>query len=65
MIINYLLLIICGIYSVFGIISWRRESLYSYPALTIGAIIIFVLALIATLQGITIYELKYLIEKAM
>ena len=60
--INYILLIICGIYSVVGIIFWRRGSLYSHPLLTIGAIIVFVLALIATLWGISIYELKYMID---
>lgn len=63
MFINYLLLIICGIYSVVGIIFWRRGSLYNHPLLTIGAIIVFVLALIGTVCGISIYELKYMIDE--
>ena len=61
-VINYLLLIICGIYSVFGIVFWRRGSLYSHPLLTIGAIIVFVLVLIATIWGVSIYELKSMID---
>lgn len=62
MIVNYLLLIICGIASVVGIISWKRGSLYSSPMFTIAAVIVFILALIATLLGIPFNELQHMID---
>ncbi|MDR2528258.1 MAG: hypothetical protein LBD04_04470 [Synergistaceae bacterium] len=60
MVLNYLLLVVCGGYSVFGVIQMKKGT--SKPFRTVGAIIVFFIALAATVMGISYIELKTMIE---
>ena len=62
MALNYALLIMCGAYSIFGIIQMVKGTTMSRPLFTIAAIIVFILALAATLMGIGYVEIMQMIN---
>ena len=62
MALNYALLVVCGAYAIFGVIQMIRGTSMSRPLRTVGAIIVFLLAAAATAMGISILELKSIIE---
>ncbi len=62
MMLNYVLMACTAIYSIAGIIFWKTGRASIKPITTIFAILLFILALVATCMGITYTELRYMIE---
>jgi hypothetical protein len=61
--LNWVLLIVCGVLSVAGMLSWGKAGSPIRPLHTIGAVIVFFLALASILMGVSIIDLKSLIER--
>ena len=62
MTINYVLMVVCGLFSIIGVYLWIKGGARIRPFMIIGMIIVFFLALYATIKGMTFFELRYLIE---
>jgi drug/metabolite transporter superfamily protein YnfA len=62
MVVNYILLLITGIYSCFGVVSWIRRSVSTEKLLTIACLCVFVLVLVATLMGMDYTAFRMLLE---
>lgn len=61
MILNYILLAVCGIMGIVGVVDMVKGN-RTRPFRTIGAILVFVLVLIATIMGLTYDQLLAIIE---
>lgn len=66
MTINYILLLVTGVNSLFIIISLiRGKGLGRKPFRQIAFIVVFILVLIATAEGIDYYTFRHMIESAL
>lgn len=62
MILNYILLGVCGIFGILGIIGMVKGEGHRRPFQTIAFILVFILVLIATIMGLTYDQLLAMIE---
>lgn len=62
MILNYILLAVCGIFGIIGIVDMVKGAGKIRPFQTIAFILVFVLVLIATVMGLTYDQLLAIIE---
>ena len=62
MTINYVLMAVCGIFSIIGVYLIVKGGTRVRPFMVLCMIIVFFLAFYATIKGMTFYEMRYLIE---
>jgi hypothetical protein len=63
---NYALLAVTAVISIAGVIDMKRGSPHrAHPFRTVGAIVVFVIVLAATLTGTDYITFRYIIESAL
>lgn len=62
MILNYILLAVCGIFGILDIVGMVKGQGRQRPLRTIGFIVVFIIVLVATIMGLTYDQLLAIIE---